>query len=225
VIRIVLASFLIAALPARAIADDTFEQKAAAARKVANLDEVIWSLFATCSQGDEVQQRQCRLVRDARARAELGATLLVEAEPAAFTLGSFDAAKKSVSLRLSSCIRCAGIQIDGKAFLVTGATPRVDGGKLSTALLYDTARAFPDESAAKKYIESVKGSRVQMVIKISDRKRWEVGGKSGLLVEVLAWRVVSPCTGTVLIASPASGAVEPDRTACAAPATPPTQNN
>lgn len=215
--RAVLSTFVIAALAAPAIADATFEQQAAAARKVANLDEVVWALFAPCTQGDDVQQRQCRLVRDARAKTELGATMLVDADPDAFELGAFSTAKKSLTLQLTSCIRCAGMQIEGKPFHVTGAAARVEGGKLKTPLLYDNARQFPDEAAAKSYAESVKGARVQMVIKLADRKRWQVGGKDGLLVDVLAWRVVMPCTGAVLIASPASGAVEPDRKACAAP--------
>ena len=96
--------------------------------------------------------------------------------------------------------------------------PAEDAAKVKAPLLYDNARQFPDEAAAKSYAESVKGSRVQMVIKISDRKRSTIGGKEGLLVDVLAWRVFVPCTGAVLIASPASGAVEPDRKACARPA-------
>ncbi len=215
--RAVLSTCVIAALAAPAIADDTFDRQAAAARKVANLDEVIWALFAPCTQGDEVQQRQCRLVRDARAKTEIGATLLVDADPEAFTLGAFSAAKKSVTLQLTSCIRCSGMKIEGKPFHVTGAAARVEGGKLTTAVLYDNARQFPDEASAKSYAESVKGARVQMVIKLLDRKKWQVGGKDGLLVDVLAWRVFVPCTGTVLIASPASGAVEPDKKACSRP--------
>lgn len=215
--RAVLSTVLIAGLATPALAESTFEQLAAAARKTANLDEVVWALITPCTQGDEVQQRQCRLVRDARAKTEIGATLFVEADPEAFTLGAFSAAKKSVTLQLTSCIRCAGMQVEGKPFYVTGAAARADGGKLTTPLLYDNARQFPDDAAAATYAESVKGSRVQMVIKISDRKRWQVGGKDGLLVDVLAWRVVVPCTGTVLIASPASGAVEPDRKACPSP--------
>lgn len=215
--RAVLSTLLVAALGSAAFAETTFEQQAAAARKTANLDEVIWALITPCTQGDEVQQRQCRLVRDARAKTEISATLLVEADPEAFTLGAFSAAKKSVTLQLTSCIRCTGMQIDGKPFHVTGAAARVDGGKLTTPPLYDNARQFPDEAAATTYADSVKGARVQMVIKIPDRKRWQVGGKDGLLVDVLAWRVVVPCTGTVLISSPASGAVEPDRKACPPP--------
>lgn len=215
--RAVLATCLIAALSAPAMAEQTFEQKAAAARKVVNLDEIVWALTAPCTQGDEVQQRQCRLVRDARVKTELGATLLVDADPDAFEIGPYSATKKSLTLQLSSCIRCASMQIDGKELHVTGAAARVEGGKVRTPLLYDNARQFADEAAARAYGESVKGSRVQMVIKVADRKRWQVGGKDGLLVDVLAWRVVVPCTGAVLIASPASGAVEPDRKACPRP--------
>jgi hypothetical protein len=215
--RAVLSTLVVAALAAPALAEATFEQQAAAARKVANLDEALWALNAACTQGDEVQQRQCRLVRDARVKADLGAVMLVDADPEAFTLGAFNAAKKSVTLQLTSCIRCAGVQIEGKPFHVTGAAARLEGGKLTTPLLYDNARQFPDEAAAKTYAESIQGSRVQMVIKLVDRKNWQVGGKDGLLVDVLAWRVVVPCTGAVLIASPASGAVEPDRKACPRP--------
>lgn len=215
--RAVLSTVVIAALGAPAIANDTFEQQAAAARKVANLDEVVWALIAPCTQGDEVQQRQCRIVRDARAKLELGAALLVDADPETFEVGAFSAAKKSLTLQLTSCLRCAGFSIEGKPFHVTGAAARVDGGKVRTPLLYDNARQVPDEAAAKAYAESVKGARVQMVIKIADRKRWQVGGKDGLLVDVLAWRVVVPCTGAVLIANPPSGAVEADRKACPTP--------
>ena len=215
--RAVLATMMIAALPALAIADDTFEQKAAAARKVVNLDEVVWALTAPCTWGDEVQQRQCRLVRDARAKVEIGATLLIDADPTAFEVGPYSTAKKSVPLQLSSCIRCTGVAIADKTFYVTGVTPRVEGNVVKTPFLYDTARQFSDEAAAKAYATSVKGSRVQMVIKVPDRKRWQVGGKDGLVVDVLAWRVVTPCTGAVLIASPASGPAEPDRKACPVP--------
>lgn len=215
--RALLATLMIAALPALAIAEDTFEQKAAGARKIANLDEVVWALVAPCTTGDAVEQRQCRLVRDARAKVEIGATLLVDADPDAFELGPWSAAKKSVALQLSSCVRCTGIPIGGTPIHVTGAAARVEGGKLRTALLYDNARQFPDETAAKLYADSVQGARVQMVIKIVDRKRWQTGGKEGLLVDVLAWRVFVPCTGAVLIASPSSGAVEPDRKACPRP--------
>lgn len=209
----------IVALGGPAIADDTFEQKAASARAVYNLDEVLWALTAGCVKGDEIQQRQCRLVRDARAKTEVGATLLVDADPEALELGTFSAAKKSLTFQLSSCVRCKPLEIDGKALHITGAAPRVDDGKLKTPWLYDNSRQFADEAAAKAWVATLDGSRVQMVIKVSDRKRWQVGGKDGLLVDVLAWRVITPCSGAVVIASAPSGNAEPDKKSCPAPAT------
>jgi len=215
-IRAGLATFLLAALAVPAIADDTFEQKAASARSVRNLDEVVWALTAACDKGDDTQQRQCRQVRDARAKTELGATLLVDAEPGALEIGAFSTAKRSLTLQLSSCIRCTPMQIDGKPLHLTGAAPRVEGGKLRTSWLYDNTRQFPDETAAKAWVASLAGARVQMVIRVPDRKRWQVGGKDGMQVDVLAWRVIDPCTGVVVIASPASSNAEPDRKSCAA---------
>jgi len=216
-IRTALAMIMVAALGAPALADDTFEQKAAAARPVFNLDEVLWALTAPCDKGDEVQQRQCRLVRDARAKTEIGATLLVDADPEALEIGAFSAAKKSLTLQVSSCVRCKPMQIDGKPLHITGAAPRSEDGKLKTTWLYDNSRQFADEAAAKAWVATLDGSRVQMVIKISDRKRWQVGGKDGLLVDVLAWRVITPCSGAVVIASPASGNAEPDKKSCPVP--------
>ncbi len=212
-----LATLLVAAFVAPALADDTFEQKAASARSVRNVDEIAWALTAACDKGDDTQQRQCRLVRDARAKTELGATLLVDADPAALEIGAFSTAKKSLTLQLSSCIRCTPMQIDGKPLHLTGAAPRIEGGKLRTSWLYDNTRQFADEMAAKAWVATLEGARVQMVIRVPDRKRWQVGGKDGLLVDVIAWRVIIPCTGVVVIASPASGTAEPDRKACPAP--------
>ena len=86
-------------------ADDTFEMRAQAARRV-RLDEVAWTLTAACETGTEIQQRQCRLVRDREWKALAGATLAIEAERSAFVVGAWDAQKKSVPLALTACIRC-----------------------------------------------------------------------------------------------------------------------
>jgi hypothetical protein len=213
--RAILSLVALAAMPSLAIADDTFETKAATATKVGALDEVVWSLTTPCDKGDDVQQRQCRLLRDARVKSVLGATLLVEADAEAFELGPWSGAKKSVSVQLTSCVRCSGgMRIEGKPWHITGAAPRVEGGKVRTPLLYDSSRQFSDEAAAKAWLKTLKNTRVEMVIKIPDRRRWLVGGKEGLLVDVLAYRVVTPCNGNVVIANPASANVSPDRKAC-----------
>lgn len=213
--RALLAMLTLAGLPTLAIAEDTFETKAATATRAGSLDEAVWSLITPCDRGDDVQQRQCRVVRDARAKTVLGATLLVEADAEAFEIGPWSAAKKSVPVQLTSCVRCSGgMTIDGKPWHITGAAPRVEGGKVRTPFLYDNARQFSDEAAAKAWLKTLKNMRVEMVVKVPDRRRWAVGGKDGLLVDVLAYRVITPCNGNVVIASPASSNVAPDRKAC-----------
>ncbi|MDX2089932.1 MAG: hypothetical protein SFX73_18900 [Kofleriaceae bacterium] len=197
-------------------AGDTFERKATGAVKVKDLDDVVWALTATCDKGDELQQRQCRLIRDARVKQLTGATLLVDGDANAFELGVWNGAKRSVAVTLTACIRCDGVQLDGRTWYLTGSPARQDGAKITAAPLFDTARQFPDEARAKKYLEVMKGARTQFVVRIPEKRRWLVGGKDGLLFEVLAWRVVVPCTGEVVIASPASGPADKDASVCAA---------
>ena len=195
---------------------DSFEDQATGARRVRSLDDVVWALTASCDQGEPGQQRQCRLIRDARAKALRGQTLRVDAEPGTLELGAWSAAKKSVSVTLSACVSCQGLAIDGRTWYVTGAPPRLEGGRVTTAALHDSARLFPDERAAQAWRASVATARVELVVKVPDRRRWLVGGKDGLQLEVLAHRVVVPCTGAVVLASPPSGNIDPDRQACAA---------
>ena len=218
--RIAIGIALVLAASTVARADDTFERKANAAVPVNSFEDVVWALTAPCDKGDELHQRQCRLIRDTRAKQLTGATLLVDAEPGAFVAGPWNPAKRSVPLVLEACIRCGGVQVDGRTWHLTGSTAHMNGTKLSAAALYDNARPFPDEARAKKWIAGVKAARTQMVLKVPDKRRWLVGGNDGLLFEVLAWRVVQPCTGEVVISSLPSGPAEKDRAACSAAAQP-----
>lgn len=99
---------------------------------------------------------------------------------------------------------------------MTGTAPRVEGGKVRGAALYDNARQFSDEASASAWIKSIKNARVQMVLKVPDKRRWQVGGKDGLLLDVIGYRVISPCDGGIVLASPASNPVPADRKACIA---------
>jgi hypothetical protein len=208
---------LAASTVAHADAGDTFERKAAGAVKVKSLDDVVWALTAPCDKGDELQQRQCRLIRDERAKQLTDATLLVDGDANAFDPGTWSAAKRSVAVQLRACIRCGGVTVDGRTWHLTGSVARQDGTNIAATALYDTARQFPDEAHAKKWLDAVKGARTQFVVKIPEKRRWQVGGKDGLLFDVLAWRVVVPCTGEVVIASPASSVpADKDASACTA---------
>ena len=141
-----LAVVVVLALAAPARADegaDAFAALAATAQRITHLDGVVWALTASCDKGDDTEKRQCRRVRDARASELAGKLLLVDGDADAFSVGKYDRGKKSVALALHACIRCAGIAVDGRTWLVTGA------GGSAPAALYDNARGFADEASAK----------------------------------------------------------------------------
>jgi hypothetical protein len=215
----VIAAVVLAAAPV-AHADDSFESLAQAARPVHHLENVVWALTAACDRGEDTERRQCRLVRDARLAELTATTLLVDADADAFDADAWSPTRKSVALRLSGCIRCAGVEVDGKLWFVTasGTNPRFEDGKLRTDLFYDNGRRFGDQSAAAAWLKSVDTARVQLVVKVPTQSRWTADGKSGLALEVLAYRVVVPCDGSVAIAKPASGPAVADKKQCAPPA-------
>jgi len=219
---VILAGVAAVAIPSSVRAETTFEAAAAGARKIAHVEDLVWAMTTPCDHGDDVQLRQCRAIRDHAAASLAGATLVVEADPDALALGRYSTAKKSVSVTLTGCIRCgAGVTVDGKRWQVTAGTPRLDGGQLRAPALYDTARQFADEATANAWLAAIAHHRVELVVRIPAKPRWQVGGKDGLQLEVLAYRVITPCTGMVVIANPPAQNAAPDKTACpAAPAAP-----
>jgi len=192
--------------PALALADNTFEQRAAQAKRLVHLDEVLWAATASCDKGDDTLQRQCRRVRQATLDAHAGALVLVDGEPDAFEIGAWNAAKKSLPLRLAACVRCKPVDVDGKKLRVAPA---------KTAALYDNAKQFPDEPAAVAWAKLAKAHRVELLVKLPD-KRWPLAGGT-LTVDVVGYRVIAVCDGSILAASPPSQPVTPDKKACAVP--------
>jgi hypothetical protein len=219
-------SGLLLLLVARAAwAEDTFEGKTVNAKYVKHLEDVVWPLTAACDRGDDNEQRQCRHVRDVRAAELIGATLLVDGDLDAWTAGIWNPQRKSVETTLTACIRCAGIEIDGKKWYVvgTGTQPRFEGGRLHPPTLYDSARAFSDEAAAKAWERTIHKVRVQFLFKIADKPKWQSQGREGISIDILGYRVIAPCDGQIVVAKPTSQAVDADPKACRdddAPATP-----
>ena len=213
----------------------------AGATRVA-LGDLAWPLVAACDRGDDVENRQCRLVRDARLAAFAGTTLLVEGEARAFEAGPWNTKRLSVPVTISGCVACGGLALAGRTWhVVAASTPaRVDGGKVQAGLLYDSAKQFVDAAAGERWRASVKAVRVELLVKVPaqapaspgraappqggaqvDRRLAQVGGKDVLQLDVVGYRVITPCDGAVIVASPASADVAPDKRACApAPAAP-----
>lgn len=186
-------------------ADDTFEAKAQTAKPLRHLDDLVWAFTASCDKGDDTQNRQCKTLRDRRAAELAGSTLLVEADAEALSVGEYSAAKKSVAVTLTGCIRCKGVKVDGKTFVVTG-------GKN----LYDTARQFQTAEVAAAWIKAVAHHRVELLVTVPAKARSTAGGVETLTLDVQGYRVTTPCNGTVVIASPEAQNTPPDKAACAA---------
>jgi hypothetical protein len=201
--------------PAGEVAVETFDAVAATARRVDRLDELVWALTASCERGDDVQLRQCRHVRDAQRATYAGATLLVDGEPEALAIGAWDAGKRSAPVTLASCIACAGVTVEGKRWFVVGSGPRVAvAGGLRGATVHDAARTFADEAALAAWRDKAAKVRVQFLVKVPAAPRWSDGGKDGLGLDVVGYRVWTPCDGDVVCASPVSDVVVPDPKAC-----------
>lgn len=202
-------------------AADTFEATTEHAHRIGRIENVVWALTASCDGGDDTQQRQCRRVRDARAAELAGATLLVDGDKDAFEVGEWSQQRKSLPVVLNACIRCGGVEVDGKTYHVVAgkdgnANARIVDGKLLGARVYDTAKQFPDEASAKAFADAVGNARVQFLVRVPAKPRTTVGGKPVIALDLVGYRVVSACDGPVVVASPASGPTQPDRSQCGA---------
>lgn len=193
---------------------ETFESIAETANPVKRLDDVVWAFVGACDKGDDVQQRQCRLVRDKRAAQLVGAFLLVDADSSALELAKWSRQKKSTGVTVSSCIRCAGIDVEGKHYFLTGGQPRFEGQKLRTTVLHDSSKTFNDEASATAFAKGLDNAHVQLIVKVPASPKWSTGGKLGMAFEVVAWRVAQACDGAIVASSPASGPMDPDKSKC-----------
>lgn len=205
---------VLAAAPARA--GDTFETKAAGAQRIERLEDLVWPLTASCDDGDDTQQRQCRKVRDTRAAELAHATLLVDADKDSLSVGAWSAATKSAPISLSACIRCSGLELDGKKWVIVGTgtkAPRFEGGKV-TAKLYDNGRPFLDAKVAQNFAAMAKNARIQLLAKLPAKPKLVVGGKNVLALDVIGYRVYMPCDGSIVLANPTSGPAEGDKKQC-----------
>jgi hypothetical protein len=213
---------VVAGLAGHVRADDTFESKAAGAQRLKHIDDLVWALTATCDRGDDTQNRQCKKLRDGRVAELANATLIVEADHEAFKVSAWNPQTRSVPLALDSCIRCNGIEVDGKTWFVVGTkdgspAPTWKGAKLVTGSLHANARPFGDEASAKVWAKTASQSAVQLLVHVGPKARQTIDGKNVLALDVLGYRVFSRCDGGIVCASPKSQAVEletRDKTAC-----------
>lgn len=201
-------------------APQSFDQLATGATRLARRDLAgwAWALTAACDQGDDVAQRQCRTVRDARAAQIKAQTFVVEAEPSALYVGAWDPQKKSIALTVRGCVACAPIDVAGKKlFIVSNKAAPVDvGNAMQAAVIHETARVFDDEKGAEAWrAAAVPRLRIELVFALpAGNPAWTRGDKSGLAVNVLGFRVVDPCDGGVVCSSGGASKIDPDKKTC-----------
>src|SRR5688500_147601 len=87
----------------------SFEASAETATTVKRLDDIVWAFTGACDKGTDIEQRQCRLVRDKRAKELAGTTLLVDGDTTALELTKWSPQKRTLGVTVTSCIRCAGV--------------------------------------------------------------------------------------------------------------------
>jgi hypothetical protein len=207
---------IVVMLTAVAYADDSWEARVQGAERVHRIENIVWALTATCDGGDDAHQRQCRHARDSRVAQLASETLLVDADAEAFDIGAFDSAKAAIHFDVTACIRCLGVEVDGKTWFVvaSGAPAHARGEVVAAGPLRADTRAFHDEAAAKAWARQVGNARVELVVKVPAHPKWSDGGKNGIALDMVAWRVVSPCDGAVIASSLPSGPGPADKSQC-----------
>lgn len=217
----VLAALVSLAVPAIAAADTNspWDDAASDATRIRKLDRVVWALTATCEQGDDLNQRQCRILRDVAAAKLRGKKVIVEVSGAT-EIGAWDAAKKSTPITVRGCADCAGIEVDGQKWYVVAnkAAPKISGDKVQAAELTETAKPFANDALASGWKDSAGPRlRTELILTIpADEKKavWNRDGARGLAVEVLGYRVYDACDGSIVVAEPDSTSGPSDRKTC-----------
>jgi hypothetical protein len=220
--RVALLAAILLAVPTVAAADDSspFDEVAKDATRVRKLDRVVWALTASCEQGDDLDKRQCRILRDAAATKLRGTTIVVDVGAAAVEIGEWDKDKKSTPITVRGCAACTGIVVDGTRYYVVAnkAAPKISGDDVKAAALAETSKQFANDALSSGWKTAVEPRlRTELIIKVpADEKKamWNRDGAKGIAVEVLGFRVYDACDGSVLASEPESGTAPTDRKTC-----------
>jgi hypothetical protein len=208
----------LAAAATAAHADDSYDALAAKAQAMTDRDlaGAVWALTATCDQGGAAG-RLCRFVRDQRAAQLRTTTWRVDAEAGAFAVSEWDPAARAVLTSLSGCVACAK-PIGGLYLVSHKAAPTFVGEVARAATLHEGARGFPTQAAAERWRAQAATARAQFVVRLAGPAggKFERDGKRGLALEVLAYRVHTPCDGAIVVAQPRADALAAEPAACAA---------
>ncbi|HEY3359206.1 MAG TPA: hypothetical protein VGQ83_38510 [Polyangia bacterium] len=216
-------------------AEATFEAVAATAR-TDSLAGALEDLLATCDdETDERERRTCEAIaRDRRERARARAHLVV-LDPPRVTQGK-DGARV---VTLGGCLFCRQpLMLGGAARLITAAeppaaptpppaatrrrgrrappvaTPATPAPGAAPALAFpDLARVVLEDPGPAERVAfgaALRRLRAEAVVRLDRPRLWRRGDRTGLAVEVAAFRVIDPCSGKVYVSQPASTLLLPE---------------
>ena len=182
------------------------------------LGALMWAQGDHCSKlTNDVDRRQCNGVKEGRLEQLEGATFLVVGDGGALSIGAYNEKTKSASVSIAPCLACEQpINVDGEELYVVGGSKfAVTGGKVNASAVKATTATWASQAKYDKYLQKVLPRlRSEFIVSVGKAKRWKKAGSVGVTVEVVGWRVYDPCKGKVIMSSPKSGDVSPDKRAC-----------
>jgi hypothetical protein len=196
----------------------TFEAVAADAQ-AGDLVGAVEDLIGTCDdQTDEREKRACEaMLEDLRARAKSKAWYVL-VDPPLVARGKPPALR---TITLTGCLICRDPPVlAGAPRLITASEPPPakkasppGSPSLSDGLgLVDLGRTVvedPGPTERNGALLAITRARTEAVVRLRQPRAWHRGEQSGIVVEVIAYRVFDPCTGKVYLSSPPSGLLLP----------------
>lgn len=220
------AVMVLAAAPVSADDEDTFETLATQATS-SDLAEELEGLFLSCEgESDERERRACEeMVRVRRTRARED-TLLVKVDPPRVAAGKKRGAR---TLVLPGCLLCTRPpMLLGTTRIVTASEPPPQPKPARAAPPPGPAAPAPPPPPQPRVADlaqiaiedpgpdgrpelelSLRRLRTEMVVRLATPRLWQRGQRAGVAVEVIAYRVLDPCSGKVYISRPISGLTLP----------------
>jgi hypothetical protein len=204
--NLLLTALVVGALPASAGADK-FSAAAREAKPLASakgLTALFWSLEASCGRiKNDMMRRQCQIVKDARRDSVVGQTFRIEVSGPAVDVGDVSKKKKSVTVKLRSCVVCGE---DAEAVVIGKGAYSGKGDKLAASVLATKEKVFKSEAEAEHWHKyNAPHLRAQFLVKVPARvERFKSGGKPGYKLDVVGYQLYEPCDGAVLTSKPTS---------------------
>jgi hypothetical protein len=101
---------------------------------------------------------------------------------------------------------------------LAAALEEIAGGNPNIAVYADSMRSSVDRlqqsAETDMHADDAKAARIQLLVKVPAKPKWTDANKQGIGLDVLGYRVYSPCEGRVIAANPKSASAEADRKAC-----------